>query len=1431
MVAREMIEIILKAEDQASKVFKENEENMKRFGDTAKQANQKASQASQQYSQKLEETKKKLPEMSKHLNDVGRNGSQSFNQLSKSQQDSIVKFNMLDKETQEVLQQMSRMKGLSSDLVPGASKALQEFNSLDHITETWAGSIEYAKSKVNLLGNSTDGLRGKIQVVGNAIPTYLGTKWDGLKSKVSSFGNFIKSHLTSALSTVRSKIESLGNAFSGLGGVISSVIGGIGLKEFSDMTLGASVTRDRIHSLSNALLNADTAMVKLNGTSVSLWDKMDADTNKSLVSLDQIAQSLSVVKQMTNANADEVAAFEPVLMDIGQRAILMGKNGEEAMGVMQAAGKGLNGEFETLKENFGITRDKLEDMGWDGTAEDIEGYTKALQEALSQSGDVSDMMDTTYGKLTSVQTMWKVAGRSLGDDFKPYLDSALDSLRNFLDANHDGALDESSKMWLKYAYGVMGVGSAFATAAPTIAPMLSVMDTLHGTTGKVINLFGESKVFTNFFSTLAGGQGVIAAITAGYDAMAISEYIALAPLLAIIAALALLAVAVYEVGKYFGWWKDIPTLFEAITTNVGRLWDAFINNPDVQGLIKGIGDTWNWLLEVTKPVVDWLSGIWVEIFPESAQGQWDVTRAIIEAIGLAFTSLTIPIRTLIEILQILYPYVEQFYTGTLVPLGEFLTTVFTPVWQLLVNIISAVTPIVMNVINAFDLFANGQIGLPDLILTVLTSLFNMYTTILGQIVQAVIKWASQIVSKGISGASRFVSGIIRYISSLPGRFGAYLINIIDRIASAGASWVSTGISKASAMVTGIMSNISQLPEKVYTEFMNIGSRMLSAGSDLVNKAKNIGKNIVDGLLGAMGIHSPGIIQEKVVLEFVNMIGRVGSKIKSAYDTAKSMGEAIVEGFGNPTLETDVSNAIPDMSEINTQIGVQKELVQPDENTTTASVDTSGVTAGNTDVIGSYDQLATMTGTALQSMVDRDKLAYDTMRNNDANTLSQMSTNLSMKMGQMTSNVNSNMNNIVAKNRSSMTNVNNTTKSHLNSIVSKTKSANNQMIKSWGVMKDGIISAANKIKSDSTTHFNKLSDTIGSFYGKLKNPSRWGAGSPITRTHNTSSNGNGFSKITNAIRAAQLPKYLSLGQIHNNPLIQAGKFGDYVTRDKRNNMFNVNDLLSYGALKIIGKGAGAYSDIPSPNVKLIKDTSNEWDMKGPLVGKYQTNKGFKVKEFLTGVPKIGFDVFRGIAEDVFSQTNYEFYYDDDHHGNWVNAFNAGSMNCKHGAEAIIALAQTMGLSGSMVHGHWTDSSGTYGHYFANIAGHKMDVTGWQQRRTWTPSASAGPAPHSIGFKDLIQQVIDILKDDPKNTPGNNGLENNSEDNTLKGEFTFIHDFKNLPDGITAEEVAALIEKSTTNDTFIKKLAQNPVFQKWDLKTKNVLENKNNRARGV
>lgn len=1479
MVSREIIEIILKAQDQASSTTKKVHDKVKEFGDAAKQSNQKAAQASQQLQQKLQGTTQKINEGTKSIRKIGREGTDSFKALSKSQQDSAIKFNMLDKETQILLRDMDKLERAG---IPGMSAALTDakvkFANLDGVTKKWQGSLDYSKSKLQLLGTNTDSLKGKIQVVGNAITTYLGTKWDGLKSKVSSFGSFIKTNFSSALSTVRSKIESLGNAFGGLGGIISSAIGGLGMASITDMTVGLAMNRDRVKSLTNAVLGAGSATDKFFG-------KMDELTNSSLVGLDDLAQAMSTIKMSTGMSNDQLSLMLPTVNDLGQRAIMMGKDSTEALGLMQAAGKGLNGEFNMLQDNFGISKKKLQELGWSGAATDVKGYQEALQKALDQGGDMGGMMDTTTGKLETLKKNFRIAGRHIGEKFTPYIEDALDWLNKFSDPANGSGIAE-------WAIGIAGLASGFAMFAPSIAPALQAMDFLGKYTKSALVftglLKGEEGALTlatlsntiaekaNAVAKAAGGAAAVTAAgaNAGLTASlwAMTTALLANPITWVVVALVALAVAVYKVGKSFGWWSDVGSMLEAIKNNIGRLWDAFINHPDVKATIKTIGDAWNWLNTTLQPVISWLGGMWDKMFPASAKSKVDGTRMIIDAIGFAFKILVTPIKTVISALQMLYnfalPIGQGIYNALkpivciflgcspgIVPALEKVQEVFTTVWNTIVgfiggvvsSVVSAIQPLIdilsliasvyltafstawqivvstfmivwnsiNRIISIFNLFMSGQISLPQMLSMVWNTIKSMYISIFANIISHIVTWASSIINKAKEAGRGFFNGVINFIKRLPGGIGTYLVSVISRIASAGMQWVSTGRQKAQNLVTAVIAHIKQLPSKVYNEFMNIGSRIMSAGSNLVNKAKDVGKNIVDGLLNSMGIHSPGIIQTKVVNEFTDMVGKIHDWIKPAGETAKEFGETLVNEFGNPSLEADTS------------------LVQDlDAPTMNVGIDTSQLNSANQDVINQYGNLANLTGNSLQSMVSQDKIAFDTIKANDAVQMNNINTNFKNNLTQMSNAMKNNMNNIVTKNKTGLESAKNNTKNQLEQMLAKTKSANAKMVQSWLSMTNKIVSAANKIKTDSTSHFNKLESTIDSFYRKLQNPSGFGAGpsnggriSSVKRRGN-----NGFRSITNAIRNAQLPQYLSLGEIKRNPLVSTSNIGSYITSGK-NNMFKVSDLIRSGNIRIpvgledIGnRGAGWASAVPK-HVKKIKDTSKEWGMKGPkIIGKYQTSKGFKVKEFLNGIPKIDFATFKSMAEDVFSQIQYDFYFDSTKYGSWMNAFQHGYMNCSDSSDALIALAHACGLSASKVHGHW----GNVGHFWANVAGHKMDTTGWMNQRNWTPAAShAGPAPRSMSFGDFINE----LKSDNEDKEIVIENTNSNETVTVDGEFTIVHDFINLPDGVSADEVANIVSKTTADENWIKKLVQNIRFQKYDLKEKAKLNAKQARARGI
>ena len=975
MVNSEIIEIILKAVDQASNTVENVDNNLEKMGNVGKQANQKMANASKLSQQQINNLSKDIQGVIHSTDAIGTQGPKQFQKYNSKIQDSIVAFNRLDDETQEMLRYLSKMSDEGREAFLGMSSKAQEavakFNEMQTATTGWGNTLDITKTKMQLTGVETDSLKGKIQVVGGAVKTNLGDKWDSIKQKVTGFGSHIKTSISSAVSSVRSKIESLGNAFSGLGGIMSSVFGGIGLAGLTNMTIGASVNRDRIKELSFAMLGFGDSMGQFTakadeakGQVEGLWTTMDNLTNKSLVSLDQLSQSASVVKQMTGANKDQMRELLPVINDIGQRALLMGKSGEDAMGLMQAAGKGLNGEFQMLQENFGITRDKLESLHWDGTAQDIEGYTQSLQEALSASGEVDGLMDTTSGKLTRLKKYWGLAGRSIGDDFLPHLNTALDGLVKFLDTDNDGALDDRGKKWLQYGYGVMAVGSGFATAAPQINNVFTAFDNIMGvakSAGETIRGVGSALGFMSSVEELetAAAEANAIAHAAGADAAAasgvaseasaaghivaadaemvaagaaeteaVSTWALIWPVLALIAAFVAIAVVIYEVGKAFGWWDDVGTMIEAITDGVRRLWEAFINNPDVQDMLKGISDGFKWIVTQISPAIQ---GV-LKFLGVSTNGDFDIVHVIIELTGKAFHMLANAVRAVIPYVQAAIPYIQTAFSvlaglagkvwnafntvmNILGPFGDALLMIGGPVGQVvsilrkivcillgcspgIVPALQKVQEVFTSVWNAISSFISGVVSTIvsalQPIIDVLSGIGNflissfMYAwqtmLMVFNIVSIAVNRIIYIFRMFLSGQINLQTMLAMLWNTLTSMFTAVFSTIISRVTSFAKNMVNKALAMGKQFVTNIINNVKQLPAKVYSQLVAVVSKITSAGSQWVSNAKSKAQSIVDkvhstlsGLPGKIASALSGVA-DAIVKPFQDAYNRISSKV-------------------------------------------------------------------------------------------------------------------------------------------------------------------------------------------------------------------------------------------------------------------------------------------------------------------------------------------------------------------------------------------------------------------------------------------------------------------------------------------------------------------------------------------------------------------------
>lgn len=981
----------------------------------------------------------------------------------------------------------------------------------------------------------------------------------------------------------------------------------------------------------------------------------------------------------------------------------------------------------------------------------------------------------------------------------------------------------------------------WATMKATAAEKIAALSTKFKTLAASISLAGiKAKLYAAY-------QWLVNAATAVWNVLLSMNPV----MLIVIAIIALIAALVYLYNTnetvrnaINGLWEGMQQLGQYIYNGLIQAWDALVSalqgvasfldgyignairgiiallSGDTQGALQYFTSAWNTLMDALGPVGDFIQGIFSPIIQglmDLLSGNGDVNP--VESITQGFLSLM----------------------EALGPVGDFIMAVFAPAWQLVLDIVTPLFNLFMQLATIFSQLITGQISLQQAIAWAWAAIQSTISTILSNVINRVVSWAQSMWNNAVNTGRNFLTGVVQFIRQLPDKIKMYLLAVAVRVITAGAQWVSNAKTKASQVVSGVISHVGQLPQKVYHEFMNIGSRILSAGSQLVEKAKQVGKNIVDGMLSAMGIHSPGTIQESVVLEFVNMITRVKDQARSAGEAVKNVAQNMIDSYKKQNLDKELT--APDL--VNAQGGFlgdplvgtaldeydtthigQEMDVTPTMNMGENSQIMDNYALMGQNVTGIFDLMSTDSTNALNSLTSANTLAYDTI-----------SATEQQKMNFMSNHIRNSMNQILLNTRMGMNNALNTTRTSLTNMQNSTTRTTQAMTRAWNTMKTSIIAAANKIKTDATAHFNKLSSTIGTFYRKLQNPSNWGAGggtgtpSSVRRVgHRTGT----MKKIRDIMREEKLPSamtyYQARNSAYNNPAI-----GDYIIRDSTTGKIPTADLIRS---KLEG-AAGSWGDTVAPNVNHIKKTAGKWDMKGPAIktgaGIAQTGLAFKVRDFETGTPNISFDSFVKMAEAVFSIVPYDHYYDSEKYGSWQNAIAAGKCNCSDGADALLALAATCGFSGSKVHGYW----GKEGHFWTEINGKHMDTTAFQKGYGWSsPKTHAGPS--SVGHRagraspNSLLEDFDVVKELNKNNNESNKMETNEENQiiiVLSGETKLKHEFIDLPDNISEEEIVRLINEAPEDAGWLKSLVQNMDFQELDRKIKSKLQFRENRANGV
>ena len=632
----------------------------------------------------------------------------------------------VDNVDQSELESLAETLGMDTDEVERLLEAGSQIGSLSAgfneaaiAADELEQETEQASESVEQLGSAGD------VMVAQTFMDMASTMKDGMLEMADSAGTFQDSIMRASLEAEGAgiPIEQMTSTISGLSDATGRSAGQI--RESFIKALARGVTD--MGSFETMMKGAG-AQATLLGTDIqTMGDKFSSMAQKDTLMARTLAetgitmQELGTAMGMTGATADEVKAKWKEL-DTNQRAAILG----------QAASMN---EGESANESYKTS--------WAG-----------LQDQMNRA---SDRLARIAGSvlLPVLIPAMKIAGdvvNGLGDAVDFLIKSPLGGLVSILGAAGGAfVIAVSGAVALRQFLGFLKLETMLDSAA-----------TILNTGTKILN--GEASGGAAIANALLG-ESFMASAAAAWSAAA-GFLAATWPLLVIVGVIALVVYAVYELGKSFGWWTDVSSMIDAIKAGIMRLWEAFINHPDVQAVIQALSDVWNALSGAIASV----SQAVMDFFGINTGGEFDIVRALIDGIGLAWQTITAPIRWVISL--------------------------------------------VGAVINIFSQLLNGQISFQQAVVMIWTTLSTAWGSILNGIRSLIVRMFSRFVTTAIARTNALVLGAVRALQRLPGRAYNALIGVVTKITQAGKRWVNAAKNKAGDVVTAVYNKISGIPSKI-----------------------------------------------------------------------------------------------------------------------------------------------------------------------------------------------------------------------------------------------------------------------------------------------------------------------------------------------------------------------------------------------------------------------------------------------------------------------------------------------------------------------------------------------------------------------------------------------------------------------------------------
>lgn len=645
----------------------------------------------------------------------------------------------------------SSCEEMMSDITSSATEASEGIDEIGIAADDIESSIsDIDSSNIEDVGNAASDAAGGVDGLGDAL--------GGASDAADQLGNSMGVIEGSMLLGAAEQIGKLAGNTEGMAQEMNNASIAVG-QLATNVGMAEPQMVDLINNISNATFPQSEAMAYVNAL-----NQMGVSANQ----LGSAATNMDRINDATHIGYEASIQLTQGLQSVGISADQL----PTAFNAIAYAQDNVTGGAQTMSTVFKRQAATINEYGL--SADQVVLIMQKLSEqgvqGMKMGSELSNVLKENNGDISAIEKSLGMQSGALENaaEATGAYEGQLQKLANE-EAEHKTILDQIGAAWEDVTLKLSGVLSPAASAVSAIGEV--------GSLGMSIKGIKElSTTFTQLKETKYGiaaanyaqaaSEGVLSAATSAYGTvvavltgeiglaeaatMAWNAVLAMNPLALVAIAAVALAVAVYEVGKAFGWWTDVGSMIDAIWAGIQRLWNAFINHPDVQSFLSVLSTAWNILSNAVGRAVSWV----MSFFQTNNSGNFDIVRALIDGIGIAWQIITTPIRNVITVIKLLWTTMRTAGTnirGVINNIRTWFAQLPGRIRSAISTLVSIITAPFKNaysgVTKAVDDIKNYVSGIPGAVSGALSGLANTITKPFSDAYNRIVKVVDDIKAK------------------------------------------------------------------------------------------------------------------------------------------------------------------------------------------------------------------------------------------------------------------------------------------------------------------------------------------------------------------------------------------------------------------------------------------------------------------------------------------------------------------------------------------------------------------------------------------------------------------------------------------------------------------------------------------------------------